>query len=71
MYYQSYYYPMSIEQESRQQAPSPAFLPGIPGFPPQGGGINSRLNQLERQVNRLNRRVNRIENMLGIREEDY
>lgn len=64
---------MSVEQESRQQAPpNPTLfpgIPGIPGFPPQGGSINSRLNQLERQVNRLDRRVSRIENILGIRED--
>ncbi|WP_455662523.1 hypothetical protein [Pradoshia sp.] len=69
MYYQTYYYPMSIEQESRQQAPNPAFFPGFPSPPPPQGGINSRLDQLERQINRLNRRVSRIENVLGIRED--
>lgn len=72
MYYPSYFYPMSVEQESRQQAPpSPTLLPGfpgIPGFPPQGGGTNARIEQLQREINRLNRRVNRIENMLGIRD---
>lgn len=69
MYYSSYFHPMSVEQESRQQAPpNPTFLPGLPGFPPQGGGTNARIDQLQREINRLNRRVNRIENILGIRD---
>lgn len=70
MYHSSYYHPMSVEQESRQQAPPPrppGPPPPRPPAPPTGGGTNARIEQLQRQINSLNRRVNRIENMLGMR----
>ena len=74
MYYSSYYQPMSVEQESRQQAPPPRppgspppRPPAPPPAPPTGGGTNARIEQLQRQITSLNRRVNRIENMLGMR----
>lgn len=47
----------------------------FPGFPGGGGGINNRLDRLERQIERLDRRIDQqdrrldfIERRLGLRQ---
>jgi hypothetical protein len=56
----------------RQQGQGQFFPPGFPGG---AGGINNRLDRLERQIERLDRRIDqqdrrldRIERRLGIRQ---